>query len=37
MRGGLWNDGFVGLNVLDNYRIDYRPERTYFQKYALSY
>jgi hypothetical protein len=31
----LDNDGFVGLNVLDNYRIvlDYRRQRTYFQKY----
>jgi hypothetical protein len=35
----LDNDGFVGLNVLHNYRIvfDYRHERTYFQKYAPSY
>lgn len=32
----LDNDGFVGLNVLDNYRIvlDYQHERTYFQKYG---
>lgn len=34
----LFNDGFVGLNVLDNYRIvlDYRHERTYFQRYSAA-
>lgn len=33
------NDGLVGLNVLDDYRIimDYQHERTYFQKVAQSY
>jgi hypothetical protein len=34
----LNNDGFVGLNVLDKYRIvmDYRHQRTYFQKYGTA-
>jgi predicted aspartyl protease len=32
----LDNDGFLGLNVLRNYRIvmDYRHQQTYFQKYG---
>jgi hypothetical protein len=34
----LENDGFIGLNVLKNYRIvlDYQHERTYFQKYGAA-
>ncbi|MBV8531293.1 MAG: aspartyl protease family protein [Candidatus Eremiobacteraeota bacterium] len=34
----LDNDGFLGLNVLDKYRLvmDYRHQRVYFQKYAAA-